>query len=118
MNINILEEKIAFFENSDLYSIIELIINAVKDYPLYGLNDTDTYFQEVRRLLNVEQITLQNINDYIEHDLQENNDSIWIRSSLDSLLDSFDLMELYKISLDEVIGKIEELNYDTLKESE
>ena len=48
MKIDILEEKIETIADNNYVSLIELIINAVREYPLYGLNDTTEYFMKLK----------------------------------------------------------------------
>lgn len=111
MKINVLEDQIEKIEESNLYSIIELLINAVREYPLFGLDDTDLYFEEVKKILGSEKITYDLINDYIlknPNNGSENN--IWVMSSLGSFLEAFSLMNLYKIPFEEIQQKIKELH--------
>ena len=110
MNINILEERIEEIEGTSLFSIIELLINAVREYPLFGLDDTDLYFEEVRKLLGSDNITCDLINDYIlQNPNSGSENNIWVMSSLGSFLEALNLMNLYKISFEEVQQKIKEL---------
>lgn len=117
MNINTLEEQIEAIKGSHLHTIIEFIIDAVRDYPLYNLNYTQKYFEEIKRLLNSDVITLEKLNDY--YNLNTNKDdenNIWVMRSITNLLNAFDFMKLYNISFDEVQLKIKELDeYSHLK---
>jgi hypothetical protein len=107
MKIDVLEKQIESIAGTNLFSIIELIINAVKDYPLYGLDDTDLYFEEIKKILHSKYITPGIINNYIEINLNKGDEyNIWIMSSLGCLLEAFNLMELYKIPFEEVLYKI------------
>lgn len=111
MDINILEEQIEEIKDTNLYTIFSFIIEAVSDFPLFDLNDTEKYFEEVKRLLKSEVITLEKLNDY--YNLNPNKDdenNIWVMSSITNLLHAFDFMKLYNISFDEVQLKIKELN--------
>lgn len=110
MKINVLEDLIEKMEESNLHTIIELIINAVREYPLFGLDETDLYFEEVKKLLGSDKITSDLINEYIlrnPNNGSENN--IWVMSSLGSFLEALNLMSLYKIPFEEVQKKIKEL---------
>lgn len=110
MKIEILEDRIETITDNNYISIIELIINAVRDYPLYGLNDTSEYFNEIKMRLGTEEINVDSLKKYLElNPEQGNEDNIWITSSLNSLLESFELMNLYKISFDQILTKIESL---------
>ena len=111
MNVQIIEDKLEEIEDSNYASIIRLIIEAIRDYPLTDLNDTDDYFIEVKRLLNIDALTFKNLELGI-HDLKnETNPPIenktWVISSLDGLKESFSLMELYKIEFADILNKIQ-----------
>lgn len=111
MKINILEDLIDKIEGTNLYSIIELLINAVKEYPLFGLDDTDLYFEEVKKIIGSDKITYDSINDYIlQNPNNEDENNIWVMSSLSSFLEALSLMNLYKIPFEEVRQKIKELH--------
>ena len=107
MNIDILVEKIEVETGNNLSSIIELIIDAVRDYPLLGLSDTEKYFDEVKRITNQDIITLDILKNYIDLNSDSGDEeSVWINTSLTSLLEAFELMSLYKIPFDEILNKI------------
>ena len=107
MNIDILAEKIEIETGNNLTSIIELIIDAVRDYPLFGLSDTEKYFDEVKRITNQDIITLDVLKNYIVLNSDSGDEeSVWINTSLTSLLEAFELMSLYKIPFDDVLNEI------------
>lgn len=107
MNIDILIEKIENQSANKLTAIIELIIDAVRDYPLFGLNDTEKYFDEVKRITNQDIITVDILKNYIDVNLDSGDEGcVWIKTSLTSLLEAFVLMNLYKIPFDEVLNEI------------
>lgn len=107
MNISVLEKRLKEFDDTNLKSIIELLIEAVKEYPLYELENFELYLQEIKKLLGSNIINTSLINDYIIRNQNiDNEDNIWIMSSLSSLLDAIDLMNMHKISLGEIIEKI------------
>ncbi|MBN9485489.1 MAG: hypothetical protein BGO70_02810 [Bacteroidetes bacterium 43-93] len=110
MKIDLLEERIGELEGTNLFSIIDLLINAVREYPLFGLDDTDLYFKEVKRILGSEEITYNLVHDYIlRNPNRDSENDIWVMSSLGSFLEALNLMNLYKISLEEVHEKIKGL---------
>jgi hypothetical protein len=110
MIIYSLEEKIEVLTDSNYYAIIELIINAVREYPQYEMEDTDLYFEEVKKILGSEKITYDLINEYIlKNPNKESENNIWVMSSLGSFLEAFTLMNLYKIPFEEIQHKIKEL---------
>ncbi len=51
MRIEILEEQIKEIQDAQFKSIIELIIDAVSDFPLHGITETELYFNEVKKLI-------------------------------------------------------------------
>ena len=111
MKIAVLEERITELKNPVIYSILELIISAVRDYPLSGLNDTTTYFNQVMELLKTDKITFElviNYMDSIRDDDDEKN--AWISTSLTSLLEALDLMKSNNISFEEIKKEIQYLN--------
>ena len=108
MNIQVLQEKLDSVTDPNYRSIIELIIDAANDYPLINLNDTDQYIREVRKRLNVDEITLENLKNYIHKNIDLNTEA-WVAESLTSLLDAFDLMRLNKVSFEDVQAKIENI---------
>lgn len=110
MKVTVLEELIEEIEETSLFSIIELLINAVREYPLFELDDTDLYFEEVKKKIGADEITYNLVYDYILRNPNigsENN--IWVISSFNSFLEALILMDLYKIPFEEVKQKIKEL---------
>ena len=110
MSIETIEKNINRVTDDKYLSIIELIVNAVREYPLFGLNDTEKFFKEVKRIINKEEITLDFLKSYVDNSDKKNKDNIWVTSSLGSLIEPFNLMNLYNISFQEVLDKIKELN--------
>ena len=111
MRISILEELIEHVDDTKLSAIIQLIINAVREYPLYGLDDTDLYFNEILKLTEADNMTSASINDYIlKNPNKKTENDAWIISSLNSLLEAFNLMNLYRIQFEDVQKKIKELH--------
>ena len=111
MKIETIEDNIKKIEEPNYISIIELIVDAVRTYPLYELNDTEDYFNEIKKLLNTNDITLPNLKSYIEN-IGDSDDerTAWITDSLSSLVEAFELMQLYKIPFNEIMSKMESLN--------
>ena len=111
MKISLLEDRVEKIEDKNFLSIIELIISAVKDYPLYNLDDTELYFDELKKILSSKRITPEAITDYLlQNPNKGSENNIWVISSLSSLLDAFSLMRLYKISFDDIKEKINALS--------
>ncbi|OYU95572.1 MAG: hypothetical protein CFE21_10540 [Bacteroidetes bacterium B1(2017)] len=110
MDINILEELIENKKDSTFYPIIGLIINAVREYPLYELKETDLFFIEVKKIINSDEITYGLLKKYIlQNPNHGNENNIWIISSLHSLLEAFYLMDIQNISLEEIQNFIKEI---------
>ncbi len=110
MDINILEEKLESFEDLNYLSIIEMFIIAVKEYPFLELKDTDIYIAEVKKRLNQESITVNNLKRYIDSNSNKDDvENMWVNTSLTSLLEAFELMQLYKLSFDNVYKKMYEI---------
>ncbi len=66
-------------EDTKLSSILGLILDAVRDFPLMGTNDTELYFNEVRKLIGSDEITQSSIDDYLNLSYKEERESdIWI----------------------------------------
>jgi hypothetical protein len=110
MKITVLEKLIEKIEDPNLFSITELLINAVREYPLFELDDTDLYFEEVKKKIGADEITYNLVYDYVLRNPNigsENN--IWVISSFNSFLEALILMDLYKIPFEEVKQKIKEL---------
>ncbi|WP_256009091.1 hypothetical protein [Desertivirga xinjiangensis] len=79
MKIEVLEERMGNIEDTKLSSILGLILDAVRDFPLMGTNDTELYFNEVRKLIGSDEITQSSIDDYLNLSYKEERESdIWI----------------------------------------
>ena len=110
MDIEKLEDRLESIADEKYSAIIKLIINAVRDYPLFDLNDTNLYFEELKKIIKSDSITPDSLEKaMIKSSKKDNENSIWFVSSLSSMLDAFDLMKIYKISFEEVVNKIESL---------
>jgi hypothetical protein len=110
MNIDILENKLQKINNPKIVAILELLIEATRDYPLYGLDDIFTYFKEVERVLDTEFISDIVLERYLNRKNYNNNETtIWVVSSLSLFYEAFELMKLYKVSFEEVKKHIRDL---------
>lgn len=110
MKIEIIEDNIEKIAELNYVSIIELIVDAVRTYPLYELNDTKDYLNEIKKLLKTDEITLPNLKYYVE-DINNSDDeqTVWVMDSLNSLIEALELMHLYKIPYSEIMNKMESL---------
>lgn len=107
MNIELLEDKIDELKDERYRSILVLIIDAVREYPVDGLNDTEDYFKEIKKVIKREEITLSNLKEYLRFDpISRDDTTFWIRSSITTLLDALELMDLYKVSFKAIIAVI------------
>ena len=107
MDIGYIEENIDKVKDKQYASIIELLVDAVNDYPIFELKDTEEYFKEVKRLLNIQEIKLEHLDSYLK--TKRGLQDAWIQTSLSSLAEAFELMGLYKIEFKNVLNKIESL---------
>ena len=109
MEIENIENNIDRVSDTNFISIIELIVDAVRTYPLYELNDTEVYFSEVKKLLKTDDISLESLKGYLGNNtnLDEEEEIVWISDSLNSLIEAFELMQLYRISFNEIKNTIE-----------
>jgi hypothetical protein len=111
MDIFELEDKLQFLNAPKLIPILELIIGAINDYPLYNLYDTDDYFKEVKRRLKIETITLQSLERYLKLNRDSGfENAIWIYESLSGLAEAFRLMAINEISFNDVLDNIDRLS--------
>ncbi len=92
MEIEILEERIDTIQDKNLSAIIELIIDAVRDFPLFGMNDTKLYFNEVKKIIGSDIISKSLIEYYLNsHQKEKTENDIWVNSSLNILLEALSL---------------------------
>lgn len=111
MKIEIIEDSIEKIAEPNHVSIIELIVDAVRTYPLHELNDTEDYFNEIKKILNTNEITLLNLKSYLENNNDiDDEQTMWVTDSLSSLVEAFELMQLYKIPFNEVRSRIESIS--------
>jgi len=106
MNINDLERNMGVVPKSNYTPIIQLIIDAVRDYPKEDLVDIDTFIIEIKRLLKSKQITQSKLISYVN---KNNTKELWVTISLNSFIEAFDLMNLYKLSFSDVLLEIKRI---------
>jgi hypothetical protein len=110
MNIDILENKLSEINNPKILVILELLIEATRDYPLYRLDDIFDYFTEVEKVLNTEIITEIELEKYLNSKNYNINDkTIWLISSLSLFYEAFQLMKLNNVSFEEIKRHIKDL---------
>lgn len=110
MNVHILEERLEEMSDENFVSVVQLIIAAVKDYPVNDLIDTDLYFDEVKKIIGERDLTLENLDKYIDQNSDKPDEkNLWIISSLSLLADAFQLMHLYDLNFNNIVMKIETL---------
>lgn len=109
MKIERIEDNIERISNLDHKSIIELIIDAIRTFPKY-IDESNEYFEEIKSLLKTDEITVDNLKSYlIRNNSFGNEKDVWIIDSLNSLLESFKLMQLYEIEFKDVLKKIDSI---------
>lgn len=111
MNIDIIEEKIALLQDRKLVDIIELIIDAVRSYPLSNLDDLEVFIEKIKIHINKSDITLQDLKLFVDNNLIIKDDEIWIIDSINSLIEAFELMDLYKINWNQILSIIKSMEY-------
>lgn len=110
MNIDNLEDRLQKINNVKMISILELLIESVRDYPLYGLDNIFDYFKEVEKVLGIDYISENELEKYLNQKTYDKDETtIWRISSLSLLNDAFGLMKLYKISFEELKTHIRDL---------
>lgn len=110
MKIELIEDKVEKLGNSTYQAILELIVTAVRDYPVKELSDVEDYIQEVKILLNTNDIDIAHIDKYIsQHNCNEHENDIWIESSLNSLAEAIDLMNCNDLKLSDILKAIEQI---------
>jgi hypothetical protein len=111
IDIDYIEDNIDFVDDVNCKSVIELMINAVRSYPLYNLNVIDDYLIEVKRIVKTNDLTVDNIKSYLDLNRNSKDENfIWITDSLSSLMDALSLMALYKLRYEDVLEKIKAIN--------
>ena len=81
MDVETLEDKFESITDEKYSAIIKLIIGAVRDYPTLDLNDTNLYFDELRKNIKSDSITPDSLeNAMIESSDKGNENNIWSAS--------------------------------------
>lgn len=111
MNIDKIEEKIGVLQDRKLVDIIELIIDAVRSYPLSNLDDLEVFIEKIKIHINKSDITLQDLKLFVDNNLIIKDDEIWIIDSITSLIEAFELMDLYKLNWNQILSIIKSMEY-------
>lgn len=111
MNIDKIEEKMGFLQDRKLVDIIELIIDAVRSYPLSNLDDLEVFIEKIKTHINKSDITLQDLKLFVDNNLIVKDDEIWIIDSMTSLIEAFELMDLYKLNWNQILSIIRSMEY-------
>lgn len=107
MNINSIEEHIDAVEDTNMKAIIGLIIEAVRFYPKIDLLNVYEFIDEVKKKAEIEEITHEKLIDLINKIELDEEQSIWIVDSLNSLAEAYSLMEINDIKFKNVLLKME-----------
>lgn len=107
MTTSELEDVIDLVKNPTHRIIINLIINAVEEYPLNESNDIDIYFHEIKDIIGSKKLSRSIVLNFLE-----NNDinNIWLVESMNSLYEAFDLMKIHKIPFSAILKTIHYLD--------
>ena len=111
MNLDKIIENKGKISNPNISSIIGLIVDAILAYPRYELKETDEYFEEIKRLIVSNNVTLKRLENFLTNidDLNDEN-QIWILDSLNSLVEAFRMMDFYKIDFEDVQKEIKKIS--------
>ncbi len=101
MKLETLEEELSNVKDLVHRSVLELIISAVKDYPVKDLADTKEYFSEVRKLIDTSEITEDALNVFLNKSSWSEN--TWVNTSLTSLCEAYQLLRIHKLHLSDVL---------------
>jgi hypothetical protein len=91
-------------------NIIELLIEAVNDYPILNLSDLDVYIEEVKNQIRSEVVTIEAINKYLYTKSNTNEEQIWINESLASLREALKLIEFRNITFLDVSEEVKRVS--------
>jgi hypothetical protein len=104
MNIQGLERIAGAATDDSRVQIIELLIEAIKDYPVFGLDDTDGYFEEIGAKVGRVDFSSHDVAEYIDRiSASSDEESVWVGTSLTCLLQAMQLMEIQRISFGDLI---------------
>lgn len=67
--------------------------------------DTEDFFKEVKKLIKPSEINEQSLKEFVDKPSSDNDD-IWINTSLNSLIEAFQLMNMHGIHLDDVFRRL------------
>ena len=104
MGIEKIQEKLEQKEFGTYHTIIQLIIEAIMDYPIYELESIEKYIDEVKIEIGYSKLTLKKIELYLDKPKStcDEND-IWKHNSISTLYEAFHLMEVKDISLKKIM---------------
>ncbi len=75
MKIKIIESKLDKIQDVNYRNVIQLIIEAVKDYPIYNLDNTEDYFDELKKKFNSKDLNLQILKTELENSYEDKSEN-------------------------------------------
>jgi len=109
MNIEKIQKNLEMGKYGVYQMIIQFVIDAIFDYPKYDLvsMSIDKYIDEVKNEIGCSELTLKNIELYLDKSksIFDEND-IWKHSSISTLYEALYLMEIKDISLKKILDII------------
>jgi len=106
MIIEKIQEKLEMRKYGSYQTIIQFIVDAVFDYPIYDLVSMpiEKYIDEVKNEIGCRKLTSKKIQLYLDkpRSIYDEND-IWKHTSISTLFEAFQLMEMKDISFKKVM---------------
>ena len=111
MNIEKIADYLEKAANENHREVISIILEAVMDYPERELNDTSIYFKRVKEILGTNEISLNNLINFLYNQLDWSTEAdVWIHQSMSTLYEAFDLMRLKQLNFSEILQVIENID--------
>lgn len=104
MDIEKIQEKLEQKKFGIYNKIIQLIIEAIMDYPIYELETIEKYIDEVKIEIGYSELTLKKIELYLDKPKSScDENDIWKHSSVSTLYEAFHLMMIKDISFKKIM---------------
>ena len=111
MSIEKIQEKLEMNQYGIYQDIIQFIIEAAFEYPIYDLvsSSIKKYIDEVKKEIGFSELTSDNIQLYLDRSKStcDEND-IWKHSSISTLYEAFHLMEIKDISFKKIMDLMDD----------
>ncbi len=100
MNFQMFQAEVEKINDPHLKPIFALIITALLDFPERKLKDVESFFGLIEALIGSE-ISKENLRLYLSKPVATDVDA-WRHTSVSSLLEAFELMDLYRVPFQSV----------------